>query len=77
MSDGVNILGLLPALGIVSMVVLMLNKCEYSLRPKQRLPYDQIQTKGQKRLVLEISTSPPVCSGLFKPDNPGGVRLVK
>lgn len=37
MSDGVNMLGSLPALGIVSMVVLMLSNCEYSLHLKQSL----------------------------------------
>lgn len=67
-------LGLLPALDIVSRVVLELSKCEYLLPIKQRLVLWPNINKTKIACTRDFHESEP---SLFKPDKTGGMRLVK
>ena len=67
-------LGLLPALDIVSRVVLELSKCEYLLHIKQRLVLWSNINKTKIACTRDFHESEP---SLFKPDKTGGMRLVK
>lgn len=67
-------LGLRPALGIVSRVVLELSKCEYLLHIKQRLVLWSNINKTKMACTRDFHDTQP---NLFKLDKTGGMRLVK